>query len=126
MTKALTRQTISGSQIANAVILARRNCGRVPTGNGESVELESLLLVSQYGAVSDLDLKDLFQLTLRPYGMVPPWERLEPGSVIYYVVKLPHGISPRPLGSTPIGVDYLVKSKKYLDLASAKEAFKSA
>ncbi len=111
--------------ITFANILATKSAGTFPVGNGETMPLEALLLVSQHGAKSDLDLKYLFQPVLHTQvsSRVAELNKLEPGSVMYYVVTIQHGIRSRPLGPTPIGIDYLNKAKAYTDLESAREAF---
>lgn len=108
-------------------ILARKDIGVVrekeANGDWHIYNGEGLLMVSPYGCESDLDLSDFTPAQSVKIVTLEDCKKYEPGTVAYYVFKLPGSANPRVLGRTPIAKEILARAKKFATLAEAQEAF---
>ncbi len=87
--------------------------------------MEQLLILSTWGAQSDLDLSTIrgqqTRLSNTHKLTIEDCTRFEPGTVKYYVTQLPMRGDPRPLGHTSISTYWLTKG--YDSLVEAMRAF---
>jgi hypothetical protein len=106
----------------SAIILASKYGGIQRPAKAEPWEAEKILMVSMYGVdnqgVSPLADPNFWISTLADC------EKLEPGSVKYYIVMLPWRDSyKRPEGRTPIACAHLASAPSFDALEDALEAY---